>query len=80
MEDKLTCVTLSHDAKSLLVSMNEGRLVLLNPETGEVMQRYTGLTQSEFVIRSAFGGAGENFVISGSEGEIEHTIHPRSMY
>jgi WD40 repeat protein len=70
MDDKLTCVTLSHDGKTLLVSMNEGRLVLLNSDTGEVMQRYAGLTQSEFVIRSAFGGAGENFVISGSEGTI----------
>ncbi|KAI5211599.1 WD domain-containing protein, partial [Aureobasidium subglaciale] len=67
MEDRLTCATLSRDGKSLLVSMNEGRLVLLNSDTGEVLQRYTGLSQSEFVIRSTFGGAGENFVISGSE-------------
>ncbi|KAH0085863.1 WD domain-containing protein, partial [Aureobasidium melanogenum] len=67
MEDRLTCASLSHDGKSLLVSMNEGRLVLLDSDTGEVLQRYNGLTQSEFVIRSTFGGAGENFVISGSE-------------
>ncbi|CAD0092021.1 unnamed protein product [Aureobasidium vineae] len=74
MEDRLTCATLSHDGKSLLVSMNEGRLVLLDSDTGEVLQRYTGLTQSEFVIRSTFGGAGENFVISGSEGDTKHRI------
>ncbi|GAB7351094.1 hypothetical protein MBLNU459_g1560t1 [Dothideomycetes sp. NU459] len=67
MEDKLMCVSLSHDGKTLLVSMNEGRLLLLDSETGDTVQRYTGLKQSEFVIRSAFGGAGENFVISGSE-------------
>jgi len=72
MEDRLTCATLSHDGKSLLISMNEGRLLLLNSDTGEVLQRYTGLTQSEFVIRSTFGGAGENFVISGSEGNTVH--------
>lgn len=68
MEDKLTCVTLSHDGKTVLVSMNEGKLVLLDSTTGETVQQYTGLKQSEFVIRSAFGGANENFVISGSEG------------
>ena len=70
MEDRLTCVGLSSNGKSLLVSMNEGRLMLLDSETGRVKQRYSSLRQSEFVIRSAFGGANENFVISGSEGEF----------
>lgn len=68
MEDKLMCVSLSHDGKNILISMNEGRLLLIDTETGDTIQRYGGLKQSEFVIRSAFGGAGENFVISGSEG------------
>jgi hypothetical protein len=31
--------------------------------------RYEGAQQAEFVIRSCFGGAGENFVMSGSEGK-----------
>lgn len=75
MEDKLTCVTLSHDGKTVLISMNEGRLLLLNSESGDVVQRYTGLKQSEFVIRSAFGGANENFVISGSEGKLYACMH-----
>lgn len=70
LEDKLMCVSLSHDGKKILISMNEGRLLLLDAETGDVVQRYVGLKQSEFVIRSAFGGAGENFVISGSEGKL----------
>lgn len=70
MEDKLTCVSLSHDGRTLLISMNEGRIMLLDSENGDIVQRYAGLKQSEFVIRSAFGGANENFVISGSEGEL----------
>lgn len=70
MDDKLTCINLSRDGKTVLVSMNEGRLLLLDAETGTVIQRYKGLKQSEFVIRSQFGGAGQNFVISGSEGEL----------
>jgi len=55
--------------------MNEGRLLLLDSECGDVVQRYTGLKQSEFVIRSAFGGANENFVISGSEGKLYACMH-----
>lgn len=76
MEDKLTCINLSHDGQTFLVSMNGGRLLLMDAETGEVIQRYTGLKQNDFVIRSSFGGAGENFVISGSEG----MHHPEFYY
>lgn len=76
MEDKLTCVTLSRDGKTVLISMNEGRLMLMDSGTGDIVQRYSGLKQSEFVIRSAFGGANENFVISGSEGKREISSNP----
>lgn len=67
MEEKLTCVNLSHDGKTVLVSMNNSKLVLFEVATGEVVQHYPGLKQREFIIRSNFGGAGEGFVVSGSE-------------
>jgi len=51
----------------LLINMNEGKLWAMDVESGEVVMRYEGARQKEFVIRSRFGGAGENFVISGSE-------------
>jgi hypothetical protein len=37
-------------------------------ETGKVVTRYHGQIQDEMVIRGTFGGADENFVLSGSEG------------
>jgi WD40 repeat protein len=70
MEDRLTSITFSADGDLLLVNMNDGRVLAIDSETGEVVCRYEGAVQREFVIRSAFGGAGENFVISGSEGEV----------
>lgn len=69
MENRLTSITFSADGDLLLVNMNEGRVLALDPETGEVVCKYEGAMQREFVIRSAFGGAGEAFVISGSEGK-----------
>jgi WD40 repeat protein len=74
-EDKLTSINYSADGKLLLVNMNDsevqmGRLWTMDSTTGEEVMRYEGAQQAEFVIRSCFGGAGENFVISGSEGEF----------
>ncbi|KAK4565962.1 hypothetical protein LTR86_003811 [Recurvomyces mirabilis] len=67
LEDKLTSIHFSADGTQLLVSMNGGRVLALDSVTGETIMRYEGAQQDKFVIRSSFGGAGENFVISGSE-------------
>jgi len=68
MEDKLTSVNFSFDGAELLVNMNKGKVVVLDLLTGQVIMRYEGAVQEAFVIRSCFGGAGESFVVSGSEG------------
>jgi WD40 repeat protein len=75
MEDKITSINYSADNTLLLVNMNDseinmGKLWTLDSTTGEEVMRYEGASQAEFVIRSCFGGAGENFVMSGSEGEL----------
>ena len=70
MEDKLTSVNFSADGSEMLLNMNEGRVLGMSPVTGEVLMRYEGARQKDFVIRSCFGGAGEGFVVSGSEGEL----------
>lgn len=68
MDERLTSINFSSDGGLMLINMNEGRVVALDSETGEVVHNYDGCVQREFVIRSSFGGAGEGFVISGSEG------------
>jgi WD40 repeat protein len=65
---KMTSVNISADSKLMLVSMNENKIHLMDIETGDVLHNFKGQQQSEYMIRSAFGGANENFVVSGSEG------------
>lgn len=75
LEDvKLTSVSISADSRHMLVSMNQDRIRLMEIDTGEVVQRFEGHSQRQFIVRSAFGGADENFVVSGSEGTSPFTL------
>lgn len=65
----LTSINISRDSQYMLVNMSDSEIQLLDIETAEVVRRYTGQKQSEFMIRSTFGGAAENFIVSGSEGK-----------
>ncbi|KAI9731947.1 MAG: hypothetical protein M1834_004398 [Cirrosporium novae-zelandiae] len=63
----LTCINISMDSRYMLVNMANSQMQLLDIDKMEVERTFEGQKQGRFVIRSAFGGAGENFVISGSE-------------
>lgn len=65
---KLTSVTISQDSRHMLVSMNHNRIELMEIDSGEMIKTFEGHRQKEFIIRSAFGGADQNFIVSGSEG------------
>lgn len=65
---KLTSVTISQDSRHMLVSMNHNRIELMEIDSGEIIKTFDGHRQKQFIIRSAFGGADQNFIVSGSEG------------
>ncbi|PNS16549.1 hypothetical protein CAC42_283 [Sphaceloma murrayae] len=67
MEEELTSVDLSNDGANVLIGMKNNKLFMLETDTGEFLQRYQGAKQVDYIIRSRFGGAGDGFVISGSE-------------
>ncbi|KAL3487885.1 WD domain protein [Aspergillus germanicus] len=69
LKSKATSIVVSKDSRHMLVNLTECQIQLIDIETTEVIRRFQGQKQSTFIIRSAFGGAAENFVVSGSEGK-----------
>ena len=53
----------------MLVNMADSEVQLIDIETAEIVHRFLGQRQGEHIIRSCFGGADQNLVISGSEGK-----------
>ncbi|KAL8770476.1 MAG: hypothetical protein Q9194_005165 [Teloschistes cf. exilis] len=69
LQSRMTCITVSKDGRYMLINMSNGQIQLIEIETREFVRRFEGQVQGEYVIRSCFGGADENLVISGSEEE-----------
>lgn len=72
LKNHITSVSVSNDSRYVLLSLRNNEIQLMDIETTEVVRRFDGQKRGEWVIRSRFGGAGENFVVSGSEGTSLH--------
>lgn len=68
LKKKMTCLSISQDSRYMLVNLADNELQLIDIETADIVRRFLGQKQAKFVIRSSFGGADENLIISGSEG------------
>lgn len=66
---RATSLSFSRDSTHILVNKADNEAILIDIEARETVQRYTGHSGGKYTIRSNFGGANENFVISGSEGK-----------
>ena len=63
---RMTCINVSQDSKTMLINMANDEIHLIDIETANIIRKYTGQHQLDVVIRSAFGGADEGLVVSGS--------------
>ena len=73
LKSRMTCVNISQDSQHMLINMASSEIQLINIDTAEIVKRFLGQQQGGFVIRSTFGGADQNLIISGSEGISKHT-------
>ncbi|TKA65973.1 hypothetical protein B0A49_06532 [Cryomyces minteri] len=67
MDVKMTCISFDKAGKQVLINMSGGKICAIDVESGNRVGLFEGQKQEDYVIRGGFGGAGEGFVISGSE-------------
>lgn len=66
---RVTAITPSNDSIYVLLNLAAGEVHMFDLYTRETVRKFIGQEQGEFMVRNCFGGAAENFVLSGSEGE-----------
>ena len=70
LSSKITSITPSADSRTVLVNIAEGEVQMIDIENRYTIRKFKGLSQGRNIIRNCFGGAAENFVLSGSKGKL----------
>lgn len=71
---RITCITISQDNGLALINLSEGEVHMMDIDQGYIVRKFKGQKQGTNIIRSCFGGAAENFVLSGSEGKLDQKL------
>lgn len=65
---ELTSVAISKDSRFAIAAHLPNEIILVHLKDGSVLRRYTGYESGSFVTQSAYGGATDNYILSGGAG------------
>lgn len=73
-EHQIINMTLSRDEKFCLLTLAKQGLLLVDVASGTSVRKFRGMKQSDYQINSCFGGADEQFILSGSEDNLVYVF------
>jgi len=74
-DGELTSLKMSPDSRYALINHSPAELQMWDLQTARMTRKFTGQRQGSHIIRSCFGGAANNFVVSGSEDAKVYVWH-----
>lgn len=75
MQVKMGSISISQDSRYLLINKLDGEAKMLDLETRENVRNFRSPDKGgHWIIRAAYGGANESFVVTGSEGKKASSI------
>ncbi|KPI41851.1 WD repeat-containing protein 26 [Cyphellophora attinorum] len=72
---RVTGISVSRDSSYVLLNLEASEVHMFDLEKRETVKTFTGQKQGSFMVRNCFGGAAENFVLSGSEDGLVYVWH-----
>ncbi|KPV75622.1 uncharacterized protein RHOBADRAFT_13767 [Rhodotorula graminis WP1] len=72
---ELSSVTISSDSRYAIVTHAPKEIVYVDLEDGTIVRRFEGHDIGKFVVRACFGGASDNFILSGSADGKVYVYH-----
>lgn len=69
LSSRVTSISISGDSMFALLNLAAGEVHMFDLHTRDTVRKFVGQQQGTFTVRNCFGGAAENFVLSGSEGK-----------
>ena len=70
LSSRVTAISISRDSIHALLNLAAGEVHMYDLHTRDTVRKFVGQQQGTFTVRNCFGGAAENFVLSGSEGKF----------
>jgi len=79
LTSRVTAISISGDSAFALLNLAAGEVHMFDLLVRDTVRKFVGQQQGTYMVRNCFGGAAENFVLSGSEDGRVYVWHKENQ-